>query len=73
MVAHGPGGELAAQSHLGDRNTRVQMLSLVLGYAIILTVLLQLISTIPVSAPIPLPSLNAGSTDLWVNCNCSLL
>lgn len=73
VTVHGPGEKLAAESHCGVRNISVEILSLVLGCVSSCTMVAQLISVTPVSAPVHRPALGAESTDLWVNSNWSLL
>lgn len=55
-TVHGPGGKLAAELHCGVRKISVEILSLVLGGVINCALVAQLISVIPVSAPMPWPS-----------------
>lgn len=55
-TVHGPGGKRGAEPHRGVRNISVEILSLVLGSVISCTLVAQLISMIPVSAPVPSPS-----------------
>lgn len=56
VIAHGPGGKLAAESHCGVTNISVEVSSLVLGSVVNCTVVARLISTVTHAALRPSPS-----------------